>query len=482
MRWNTAFCVLTTGILFIGCMPKIPELPKDSKVTLALDENSNEQVQKDWWKNFNDPNLIFLLQKARDYNSDLQIAQTRIQQAMGILKIAKSTLFPGANITVSPQYTQNMFTPIFGFTTPIGMIDPTLNISYNFDFFGKNKKERKNKAYQAQATIAQAAATKISLDASVAKTYINLIALKDKLSVLENTLKARSVELDIAQSKAKTGYSSQYDEQQAKIQYEATKAQIAPVKLSIEKTSNTLEELTGINAKDLKTLKTLNQLNEPILPKKIPSSILRNRPDVAYAEFELAASSEALAKARVNFLPDFNLIANLGVAGFTDFFGTAAHIFTGTIGASVLAPLFEGGKLKGEFALANAKRDEAAYTYKKIVLNAYKEVKNAQASIEWLRSQQVAMEEEYKAALKALQYAKGRYENGYSSYLEVVDAERSLLALEGDIITLKSAYIESLINLYQALGSGFHIEEVKLPNNKKKEVGAKPLSSQSKNQ
>lgn len=482
MRWNTAFCVLTTGILFIGCMPKIPELPKDSKVTLVLDENSNEQVQKDWWKNFNDPNLIFLLQKARDYNSDLQIAQTRIQQAMGILKIAKSTLFPGANITVSPQYTQNMFTPIFGFTTPIGMIDPTLNISYNFDFFGKNKKERKNKAYQAQATIAQAAATKISLDASVAKTYINLIALKDKLSVLENTLKARSVELDIAQSKAKTGYSSQYDEQQAKIQYEATKAQIAPVKLSIEKTSNTLEELTGINAKDLKTLKTLNQLNEPILPKKIPSSILRNRPDVAYAEFELAASSEALAKARVNFLPDFNLIANLGVAGFTDFFGTAAHIFTGTIGASVLAPLFEGGKLKGEFALANAKRDEAAYTYKKIVLNAYKEVKNAQASIEWLRSQQVAMEEEYKAALKALQYAKGRYENGYSSYLEVVDAERSLLALEGDIITLKSAYIESLINLYQALGSGFHIEEVKLPNNKKKEVGAKPLSSQSKNQ
>lgn len=482
MRWNSAFCVFTTGILLIGCMPKIPELPKDSKVSLALDETSNEQVQKDWWKNFNDPNLLFLLQKARDYNSDLQIAQTKIQQAMGILKIAKSTLFPGANITVSPQYTQNMFTPIFGFTTPIGMIDPTLNITYNFDFFGKNKKERKNKAYQAQAIIAQAAATKISLDASVAKTYINLIALKDKLSVLENTLKARSIELDIAQSKSKTGYSSQYDEQQAKIQYEATKAQIAPTKLSIEKTLNALEELTGINAKDLKTLKSLHQLNEPILPKKIPSSILRNRPDVAYAEFELAASSEALAKARVNFLPDFNLIANLGVAGFTDFFGTAAHIFTGTIGASVLAPLFQGGKLKGEFAVANAKRDEAAYTYKKIVLNAYKEVKNAQASIEWLRNQQVAMEEEYKAALKTLQYAKGRYEDGYSSYLEVVDAERSLLALEGDIITLKSAYIESLINLYQALGSGFHIEEVKLPSNKKKQSDSKTLSPQSKNQ
>ncbi|MDO7252516.1 efflux transporter outer membrane subunit [Helicobacter cappadocius] len=469
MRWSNAFYIASFGILFIGCVPKISELPKDSKITLALEETSEQQVQKNWWKNFNDPNLIFILQKAREYNSDLQIAQTRIQQAMGILKIAKSTLYPSVNITMSPQYTQNMLTPVFGFSTPIGMIDPTLNISYDFDFFGKNKKERKNKAYQAQAIIAQSIATKISLDASVAKTYINLIALKDKLSILQNTLKARAIELDIAQSKSKTGYSSQYDEQQAKIQYEATKAQIAPTKLSIEKTQNTLEELTGINAKELKTLKSLNQINEPILPKKIPSSILRNRPDIAYAEFELAASSEALAKARANFLPDFNLIANLGVAAFTDFFDTAGHIFTGAIGASILAPLFQGGKLKGEFAVANAKRDEAAYTYKKIVLNAYKEVKNAQASIEWLKDQQLSLQEEHKAALKTLQYAKGRYKDGYSSYLEVVDAERSLLDLEGQIITLKTAYIESLINLYQSLGSGFNIEEVKLPKEGKKE-------------
>lgn len=473
MRYKSVFCIFATGIFLIGCMPKIPELPKDSKVSLDLDENSNEEVQKDWWENFNDPNLLFLLQKARAYNSDIQIAKTRIAQAMGVLKIAKSALLPSANITLSPQYTQNLLTPIFGFTTPIGMIDPTLNINYNFDFFGKNKKERKSKAYQAQAIMAQSAATKISLDASVAKTYINLIALKDKLLVLENTLKARKIELDIAQSKAKTGYSSNYDEQQAKIQYQATKAQIAPTKLSIQKTLNALEELTGINAKELQTLKSLNELSEPMLPKKIPSSILRNRPDVAYAEFELAASSEALAKARANFLPDFNLIANLGVAGFSDFFGTAAHLFTGTIGASILAPLFQGGKLKGEFAVANAKRDEAAYTYKKIVLNAYKEVKDAQASIEWLRDQQMAMEEEHKAALKTLQYAKGRYEDGYSSYLEVVDAERSLLALEGDIITLKGVYIESLITLYQALGSGFHIDEVKLPDKKKKEAKKK---------
>ncbi|PAF53764.1 hypothetical protein BKH42_04535 [Helicobacter sp. 13S00482-2] len=469
MHWSSTFGAFGLGILLVGCMPKIEELPKDSKVTLALDEVSEQQIQKNWWKNFNDPSLIFLIQKARTYNSDIQIAQTRIRQAMGILKIAKSTLFPTANITMSPQYTQSMLTPIFGFNTPIGTIDPTLNIGYNFDFFGKNKKERKNKTYQAQAIIAQAYATKISLDAEVAKTYINLVALKDKLSVLENTLKARKIELDIAQSKAKTGYSSQYDEQQAKIQYEATKAQIPSTKLSIEKTENALEELTGISAKELKTIKSLDQLNEPTLPKKIPSSILRNRPDVAYAEFELAASSEALAKVRLNFLPDFNLIANLGVAGFTDFFTTAGHIFTGAVGTSILAPLFEGGKLKGEFAIANAKRDEAAYTYKKIVLNAYKEVKNAQASIEWLTEQQILLQNERESAIKTLQYAKSRYENGYSSYLEVVDAQRSLLDLEGQIIILKTAYIESLINLYQSLGGGFNIEEVKLPTDSKKQ-------------
>ncbi|PAF49479.1 hypothetical protein BKH41_02100 [Helicobacter sp. 12S02232-10] len=460
--------ILGLGILLCSCSLKIPEIPKDAKVSIEIDETANEKINKDWWKNFEDKDLLFLIEKARGYNSDNQISQTHIQQALGALKIAKSTLFPSLSFSANPQYTQNPMTPLFGFTTPIGVLDPSLNISYHFDFFKRDANERKNKLYQTQAIIAQNYATKLSIDAIVAKTYINLVALKDRLKLLEDTLKARKIQLEISQDKVIAGYTSGYDSQQAKIQYEAAKSQIAPTQLAIIETEDALEELTGVRAKDLKTAQSLKQINQPTLPDKIPSSILRNRPDIAYAEFELAASSAALSKARANFLPDFNLIANIGAFMVSSFTGTSALIPVGALGASILAPIFEGGKLKGEFAVANAQRDEAAYTYKKIVLNALKEIKDAQAGIEWIAKQQISLNEEHKASLKTLEYANSRYSSGYSSYLEVVDAERSLLELEVQIINLKAAYIESLVNLYHALGSGFNTDEVKIPDLKKK--------------
>ncbi|PAF42996.1 efflux transporter outer membrane subunit [Helicobacter sp. 11S03491-1] len=470
MKYHHFYWAIGIGFLLCGCMPKIPELPKDSEITIKLDGKANEEINKNWWKNFNDENLLFLIQKARNYNSDIQISKTRIQAAMGALKIAKSTLFPSFTLNMSPQYTQNMLTPIFGFTTPIGMIDPTLNIAYNFDIFGKNTNERKSKLYQTQAIIAQSYGAKLSIDATVAKTYINLVALNDHLALLKDILKVRKIELEIAQSKTNVGYISEYDKLQASIQYEAAKAKISPTQLAITKAQNAMEELTGIQASHLRITQSLKMLKEPSLPKKIPSSILRNRPDIAYAEFELAASSATLAKARKNFLPDFNLVANIGGALFSNFLGISGGLATGAIGVSILTPLFEGNKLKGEFAIANAKRDEAAYTYKKIVLNAYKEIKNTQAGIEWLKHQQISLNAEYQAAIQTLDYAKNRYTDGYSSYLEVIGAKHSLLGLEEQIINLKTSYLESLINLYQALGSGFKTEEVKIPskNNKKK--------------
>ncbi|PAF44805.1 efflux transporter outer membrane subunit [Helicobacter sp. 11S02596-1] len=456
------------GILLSSCAPKIPEIPKDAGVVMDLPLNANEKINKDWWQNFNDNDLMFLIEKARDYNSDVQISKTHIQEALAALKVARSTLFPSVSLSANPQYTQNTLTPLFGFKAPVGALDPALNISYDFDFFGKNANERKSKLYQTQAIIAQTYATQLNIDSIVASTYINLLALKDHLKLLQDTLKTRKIQLEISTDKASVGYTSGYDNQQAKIQYEATKSQIAPVQLAIIKTQNALEELTGVRSKDLKTAQSLALINQPSLPKDIPSSILRHRPDIAYAEFALAASSATLAKARANFLPSFNLIANIGAFMVTSFTGVSAIIPVGALGTSILAPIFEGGRLKGEFAIANAKRDEAAYTYKKIVLNALKEIRDAQASIEWTKKQQTSLDNEYQAARKTLEYAKDRYESGYSSYLEVVDAERSLLELEVEIIDLKATYIQSLINLYHALGSGFDTARVKIPNSKKK--------------
>ncbi|PAF47750.1 hypothetical protein BKH46_02625 [Helicobacter sp. 12S02634-8] len=452
--------VIISGLILGACAPKIPEIPKDAKITIAIDPSANEGVNRDWWEQFDDKNLIFLIQKARSYNSDIQIAQTHIKEALGALRVARATLIPSVDISANPQYSKNPLTSLFGFTTPIGVFDPSLNISYHFDFFKKDFNERKNKLYTAQAIIAQKYATDISIEATLAKTYINLLSLLERQKLLQDTLKTKAKELDISQSKASTGYTSTYDTQAAKIQYEAIKSQLAPVQLAIIKTKNALEELTGIPAKDLPLTQSLDLIAQPHLPTKIPSSILRNRPDIAYAEFKLAASSASLAKARANFLPDFNLVANIGAFMSSNFTGLGAVLPVGALGSSILAPIFEGGKLKGEFAIANAQRDEAAYTYKKIVLNALKEIKNAQASIQWIKNQQYSLVKEYQMSIQSLKYAQSRYESGYSSYLEVLNAKQSSLDLQIQITNLKSLYIQSLIDLYHALGSGFDTDKI----------------------
>lgn len=451
MKLHNLFLTFSIGIFLCGCMPKLTDIPEDSKVEIDLKQDMITSVNKDWWEQFGDKNLIFLLQKARDYNTDIKIARTHIQAAKGAMQVARSTLFPSADFNGDLEYSKNFLHALFA------IAEPSLEINYSLDIFGKNKKERENKLFQAQASIAQSYATKLSVDVAVAKTYVNLVALNDHLKLLKDTLKTRKIDLEIAQDKQKEGYISEYDVQQAKIQYESTKEQIPSTELSIEKQKNALEVLTGIKADELIVASSLKDLQEPHFPSNIPSSELRNRPDVAYAEFELAASSAALAKARLNFLPDFNLSANIGAMFFDKF---DSFLGLGGITGGILAPLFKGGELKGEFTQANAQRDEAAYNYQKTVINAFKDFKNAKSSILWIKKQQIPLINEINAASKTLKYAKDRYENGYSAYLEVTSAEQSLLQLQGNFINLKTTYIESMVDLYQALGGGFSPKDV----------------------
>ena len=192
-------------------------------------------------------------------------------------------------------------------------------------------------------------------------------------------------------------------------------------------------------------------LQAPSLPSALSSKLLNHRPDVLYAEFMLASSSAYLKKARADFLPDFSLGLNLGAVGYADF---TQFLLIGGIGTSVLTPLFKGGELQGAFGIANAQRDEAAYIYRDVVIQAYKEAKDAYSSLSFINAERASTKRQQKAAREALTHAKERYNTGYSSYLEVIDAQRSLLEIETNLITLKTLYMESLCNLYGALGGG----------------------------
>ncbi len=468
-RWN--LILIPCLFMLTACAPKISDVPQDSRITLALSD-SQESVNTRWWEEFHNPALLHLLTQAREYHTQNKLAKTHIEAAQNAIKVARAQLYPHASLGIDPAYNQTILHPLYALT------QGSLDISYHLDFFGKYRHAKQSKHYALQASIAQSYATRLLIDTLVAKTYITLLGSYARLELLHTTLEARKRELEIIQSRKNMGYISAYDTKQAIIAYESVQAQIADTKRAITGSKNVLKYLSGVDVdsegfsrlqgfrvsgletkesseSDKSKVSTATNvfitLQAPKLPDTLSSKLLNNRPDVLYAEFMLASSSEYLQKARADFLPDFNLGLNLGAIGYENF---TQFLLIGGIGGSVLAPLFKGGELTGMFGIANAQRDEAAYIYRDVVIRAYKEAKDAYANVGYINLERTSTKKQQETAKEALAHAKERYDTGYSSYLEVIDAQRSLLEIETHLIALKTLYMESLCNLYGALGGG----------------------------
>jgi outer membrane protein TolC len=188
------------------------------------------------------------------------------------------------------------------------------------------------------------------------------------------------------------------------------------------------------------------------VPEGLPSELLRRRPDVAQAEYQLAASDSSLAAARKRFLPQLRLGA-AGGAAFSTLLTNPITVWS--LGGSVLAPLFQGGRLTAQADAAGAQRDQAAFAYRRVALGAFRDVEDGLAAVHRL-DEQVASGERQRAALaEGLRLATNRYREGYSPYLEQLDAQRGLLGAQLALIQTRSDALAARVQLYQAMGGGW---------------------------
>ncbi|WP_229507612.1 TolC family protein [Massilia sp. Dwa41.01b] len=189
------------------------------------------------------------------------------------------------------------------------------------------------------------------------------------------------------------------------------------------------------------------------MPQALPSQLLARRPDIAQRALLLAASDTALALRRQAFLPQVSLSAQLG-----SLFVNALDydpVTVWSIGGSVLAPLFSGGRLRAGYAAAASQRDQAAFAYRRAVLTAFSEVENALAGVPRLSAQVGHAQQRREILARSLGYARDRYQAGYASYLEQLDAQRNLFQVELNLVTLRRTQIDNLVALYRALGGGW---------------------------
>lgn len=407
-------------------------------------------IDRAWWQSFGDPVMTVLIDKALANNTDIAIAVGRVREMRANLALARSQTLPAIDAGISGGRSRSV-SP-FGLPSEQNAVQPQVQATYEVDLFGRLADQRAAARDAWFASQASRDSVRLSVAAATASGYIALRGLDARLDVARATIAARSESLRIARSRVTNGYSPKLELQQALAEYDAT-AQIVPqIELAIAKTEDALSQLTGETPQAIDRGLPLDRLAVPPIPADLPSELLRRRPDVAQAEFQLAASDKNLAAARKRFLPQVRLSAAAGAA-FSTLLKDPITIWS--IGGSILAPIFEGGRLTAQAEASGAQRDQAAFAYRRAALIAFREVEDALAGVKKLDEQLSYARSQQDALAEGLRLATNRYREGYSPYLEQLDAQRGLLGAQLALIQLRADALTARVQTFQAMGGGW---------------------------
>jgi NodT family efflux transporter outer membrane factor (OMF) lipoprotein len=404
---------------------------------------------RDWWNAFGDPELTALVAAALAHNLDVATAQARVREARATEAQARSQLFPSLDLALNASRARN-YNP-FGIPTTTTTKEAVFQAAYEVDLSGRlhDQVAAARASRQASADARDAAA--LSVAAATATGYITLRALDARLAVLQATVNDRREAVRVARERADVGYTSDLERRQAEADYESVAQQVPQAQLAIERQEHALSLLTGAAPGAIPRGRTLAQLHAPAIPAGLPSDLLRRRPDIAQAERTLAAADENLAAARAQFLPSVRLTATAGELAVTPL----SPITIWSIGASVLAPLFDAGRLDAQVDAAAARRQQAAFGYQRTVLTAFREVEDNLSTVLRSREQRAHLQAQRAALADALFHASRRYRAGYSSYLEQLDAQRGVLGADLALVQAAADELNALVALSQAMGGGW---------------------------
>ncbi|CAB3879213.1 efflux transporter outer membrane subunit [Achromobacter denitrificans] len=410
-----------------------------------------------WRSYFPDPVLQGLISTALDNNRDLRNALLRVEEARALYGIQRADQFPTVgvqadgsrarvpgdlNFTGQPQVSSQ-------YQVGVGMA------SWELDFWGRvrNLKDAALQNYLASDAAARAAT--LSLIAEVADSYLSLRELDERLALTRETIASREESLRIFRRRYEVGSISKLDLTQVETLWQQAKALGADLEQARAEQAHALELLVGAPL-DLPRLPP--RLDDDAvmrdLPPGLPSELLVNRPDIVAAEHRLKASNGNIGAARAAFLPSITL---------TGAFGTASAeldgLFSGgsrawNFAPSISLPIFDAGRRSATVDLAEARRDQAVSSYEQTIQVAFKDVSDALSARRWLAEQVEVLRATVAAQSERARLAQLRYDHGASPYLEVLDAQRDLLAAQQKLAQTRRALLSSRVRLYAALGGG----------------------------
>ena len=408
-----------------------------------------------WWHGFGSPRLDELIAEAERSNDDLAGAIARVQEADAQARIAGAPLFPsldfGADGTRERAQVTGLGPRVFN------VFNPQLTASYELDFWGKNRALRAAARADAVASRYDQETVALTVVSSVATTYFQALEFRDRIEVAQQNLENGRKILHGLQLEQTVGTATGLDVAQQETAVALLDAAIPPLMQQFRQSVYALAVLIGKTPESIDvTTGTLTELSSPTVVAGLPSQLLSRRPDVAAAEQQLIAANANITVARAALFPSIELTASGGYESgmLTSLISPANRVYA--LSAGLTQPIFHGGALRGQVAYSNARYTELLTTYHKTVLTAFSNVEGALVAVRQTVEQQERQRDAVAKARRAYEFAQAQMQAGTVNILTVLNTENALFSAQDVLVQVEYSHLQALIDLFTALGGGWH--------------------------
>ncbi|MFC6861373.1 efflux transporter outer membrane subunit [Zunongwangia atlantica] len=449
--------ILSLQSCFVAKEYERPEVVKEENYrTDRLPQDSITMADVSWKDMFTDPLLQGYIEEGLENNIDIRVAMQQILAAEAYLKQGKAGYFPSltgnASLTHQELSSNSQFGGLF---SSLDQYEVSGSLSWEADIWGRIRSNKR--AFEASylQSVAAHQAVKTTLIANIASSYYQLVALDEQKAVTEKTIENRKKSLETNKALKEAGNITEVGVKQTEAQLYTAQALLIDINNQIRLLENTISILLAKEPGSIERTSLEGQNIDTELKTGVPAQLLRNRPDVMQAEYGLVNAFELTNAARANFYPQITLTANGGLQALSagDLFDT--NSLFATIVGGLTQPIFQRREIRTQYEVAEAQQEQARLQFRQAYLNATKEVSDALYNYEASTDRIEVKEKEYNSYSTATDYSEELLNYGLANYLEVLTARENALNSRLDLINAKYSQLNSMVNLYQALGGGW---------------------------
>ncbi|QQN61434.1 efflux transporter outer membrane subunit [Bradyrhizobium diazoefficiens] len=457
-RWVAALCLAASS----GACVLTQDLPDPALDVPAQYKHAGKPdapPSLDWWRGFRSAELTQLMEEAQTVNLDIASAVSRIAEADAQARQAGAALLPSLSGTGQEAYSRTSGSSASGLTNggrEVVNYQASLSASYQLDFWGQNRDALQTAEETAHASRFDRDTVALTTLAAVADAYFQVLASQDRLRTAQRNIASAQRILDAIRERRKAGTGTDLDVAQQESVLANQKALVPPLRQTLDQNTNALAVLVSRPPESVRLAGgSLDRIAIPRVTPGLPSELLTQRPDIRRQEAQLASATANIGNARAQFFPTIQLTGNGGYqsSALVSLFQPHAAFFQ--LVGSATQPIFDGGRILGNFEYAKARQDELLQTYRKTIVQAFTDVDNALFSIRQTTIKLQLQRDVANASRRAFDLAEQQLRAGTADIVTVLNTQLTLFQAEDALSQAQLARLLAIVSLYQALGGGW---------------------------